>query len=137
MTPADDRDLFGRIEYWQSPEEFLTRRQGDCEDYALLTQALLERLGIEAYVFTLYGEKSYAHTVTVFKERGRYHVINQDHLIRLKAKTLEELASMIYPRWTWGAMAAQRGHQGRIIREVFKTSVANLIPTSELIDRSA
>lgn len=41
MTPADDQGLFGQTEYWQAPEEFLARRQGDCEDYALFTQTLL------------------------------------------------------------------------------------------------
>lgn len=117
---TEDPKPFGREDYWQAPEEFLVRRKGDCEDYALLTQALLERLGFEAFVFSLYGERGYAHTVTVFKEKGRYHLINQDRLIRLNAKTLEEVASRIYPYWTWGAVVAQRGHQGRIVREIFR-----------------
>lgn len=119
-TSASDQDLFGRNEYWQAPEEFLMRRRGDCEDYALLTQALLERLGFEAFVFSLYGERGYAHTVTVFKEKGHYHVLNQDRLVRFYAKSLEELASRIYPSWTWGAVAVQTRHQGRIVREIFK-----------------
>lgn len=120
---AEDRDLFGRSEYWQAPEEFLARRKGDCEDYAILTQALLKRLGFEAFVFSLYGERGYAHTVMVFKENGRYHVVNQDRLIRLQAKSLEELSDRLYSDWTWGAVVAQRGHQGRIICEIFKTPI--------------
>ena len=137
ITSAEDSRLFGRAEYWQTPEEMLLRRKGDCEDYAILTQALLERLGFEAFVFSLYGERGYAHTVTVFKEKGHHHVINQDRLIRLKARTLEEVASWMYPDWTWGAVVTQRGHQGRIVREIFKTSVEAQLVASSLIERSA
>jgi len=137
VTPADDQDLFDRAEYWQTPEEFLMRRRGDCEDYALFSQALLARLGFEAFVFSLYGEGGYAHTVTVFKEKGRYQVLNQDRLIRFNAKTLEELASWIYPPWTWGAVVTRSGAQGRIIREIFKPLAGSPFLASRLIERSA
>jgi len=137
MTFEEDRELFGRTDYWQSPEEFLSRRKGDCEDYAFFTQSLLERLGFRTFVFSLFGRKGYAHTVTVFKEKGNYHVVNQDRLIRLNAKTLEEIASRMYPDWTWGAVVTQRGHQGRIVREIFKTSVEAQLVASSLIERSA
>lgn len=133
----EDSRLFGRVEYWQTPEEMLLRRKGDCEDYAILTQALLERLGFEAFVFSLYGRRGYAHTVTVFKDNGRYHVMNQDRLIRFNAKTLEEVASWMYPDWTWGAVAVQTGHRGRIVREIFKTSVGTQLVASKLIERSS
>src|SRR3989338_7808936 len=46
-----DEDLFGAIDRWQYPEEFLQRRVGDCEDYALLAKELLQRNGIESYIF--------------------------------------------------------------------------------------
>jgi predicted transglutaminase-like cysteine proteinase len=30
-----DRELFGRQDYWQPPEEFEKRKAGDCEDFSL------------------------------------------------------------------------------------------------------
>lgn len=125
MTFEEDIRLFSEVDYWQTPEEFLARRAGDCEDYALLAEAVLRNLRMEAFVFSLYGEGGYAHTVCVFVEEGRYHVINQDRLLRLKAKTLEELAEALYARWTWGAVAERAGARGRGIRfienEVLRT----------------
>ena len=114
----DDLSLFGQADYWQAPEELLVRRRGDCEDYALLARDLLSRQGVEAFVFSLYGEGGYAHTVCVFVEGGRYSVMNQDRLVRLRAGSLKELADWLYPRWRWGAVAERQGHRGRAIRVI-------------------
>jgi transglutaminase-like putative cysteine protease len=114
-----DEELFGEIDRWQSPEAFLQRRVGDCEDYALLAKELLQRNGIEAYVFSLFGEEGYAHTVSVFvDEDGRYNVINQDKLRRYRAKTLEAVAAQINPAWTVAMIAEQDGPRGRVVREI-------------------
>jgi hypothetical protein len=122
MRFQEDARLFGEADYWQSPEEFLARGSGDCEDYALLAQAVLERQGVDSFVFSLYGEGGYAHTVCVFLEGGRYSVVNQDRLIRYRAESLEELATLLCPRWTWGAIAERSGHRGRGIRKICHTS---------------
>jgi len=114
-----DEDLFGEIDRWQSPEEFLQRRAGDCEDYALLAKELLQRNGIESYVFSLFGEEGYAHTVSVFvDEEGRYNVINQDKLRRYRTPSLEQVAAQINPAWTYAMIAEQDGTRGRAVREI-------------------
>lgn len=118
MTFREDSELFGRRDYWQSPEEFLRRGEGDCEDYALLTQAVLERQGKKAVVFSIYGPQQYAHTVCLFQEGGYYHIFNQDRVIRCKAASLEEAASYINPRWSWGAVACRFGRRGRAIHRI-------------------
>jgi len=112
----EDRSLFGQTDYWQAPEEVLLRGKGDCEDYALLASDLLNRQGREAFIFSLYGEKGYAHTVCVFVENGRYSVLNQDRLVRCKAASLEALADQLYSGWKWGAVAQRQGHRGRAVR---------------------
>jgi hypothetical protein len=107
----DDLSLFHQADYWQDPDEFLTRRQGDCEDYALLAEAVLAQLGKRAFVFSVYGA-AYAHTVCVFIEDGAYRVINQDRLMPWKAHTLKEIASRLCPDWDWAAVAKRIGHRG-------------------------
>ena len=119
FTFARDEKLFGEVDHWQTPEEFLARKAGDCEDYALLAKALLRRNGIEAYVFSLFGEEGYAHTVSVFvDEQGRYNVINQGQIRYYRAKSLEALASAIHPAWTMAVIAEQDGTHGKIVREL-------------------
>jgi transglutaminase-like cysteine proteinase BTLCP len=45
---VSDKELFGRDEYWQPPEEFEKRKAGDCEDFALWTWRQLLSMGYEA-----------------------------------------------------------------------------------------
>ena len=114
-----DEELFNEVDRWQAPEEFLKRRVGDCEDYALLATELLRRNGLEAYVFSLFGEDGYAHTVSVFvDEQGRYNVINQEKLRQYRTKSLEALASALNPSWTFGGIVEQAGTRGRMVREI-------------------
>ena len=76
----EDRLLFGQADYWQAPEEVLARGRGDCEDFALLACDLLSRQGKEAFLFSLYGEGGYAHTVCIFKDGGCYSIHKWFHI---------------------------------------------------------
>jgi len=119
FTFKRDEELFGEADHWQSPEEFLKRKAGDCEDYALLAQALLRRNGIEAYILSLFGQEGYAHTVCVFKdEHGRYNLIDVDKIRYPKAVSLEAMASWLYPGWTSGAIVEQAGLRGRMLQQI-------------------
>lgn len=42
-----DETTYGRDEYWASPLEIITARQGDCEDFAILKYYALRYLGVE------------------------------------------------------------------------------------------
>lgn len=47
LAYREDSFLYKKGEYWASPVETLTRRAGDCEDYAILKYALLRDLGVK------------------------------------------------------------------------------------------
>ncbi|HEV7234271.1 MAG TPA: transglutaminase-like cysteine peptidase [Sphingorhabdus sp.] len=42
----DDRDLYGRADYWAPAAETLRRGSGDCEDFAIAKMELLAALGV-------------------------------------------------------------------------------------------
>ena len=46
------------LDDWKSPEEFLKDGGGDCEDYAVFVQEILERNGYQAEIVSLYAPKS-------------------------------------------------------------------------------
>jgi predicted transglutaminase-like cysteine proteinase len=46
LTYRDDSRLFGAADYWATPMESLSRRAGDCEDYAILKRAALLAIGV-------------------------------------------------------------------------------------------
>lgn len=101
----NDRRQFGKTEYWQSPEEFLKTRKGDCEDFSILAHALLKTLGFRAYILNVYGS-GFAHTVCVFEEGGRLSVIDGDRVLRYRAKTLEEVSQRLHSHWKASAVVA-------------------------------
>lgn len=124
FTFQRDIELFGEVDRWQRPDEFLSRRMGDCEDYALLARELLVRNWVKAFVFSLYGDGGYAHTVCVFVDAlGRYNVINQGTVRYYHATSLEALASALYPGWIFGGITEQTGTQGCFVKEI--TNVRN------------
>lgn len=109
---VEDRQLFGQVDYWQSPKEFWERKAGDCEDFALLAESLLKSIGYEAHTVSIYGPDGYAHTVAIFKDANRYHVMNEGRLYRFRAKSLPQAISRIHHNWTWAAIAEQKGTRG-------------------------
>lgn len=46
ITYGEDRDIYGRADYWASAGETLRRGVGDCEDFAIAKMELLSVLGI-------------------------------------------------------------------------------------------
>lgn len=113
---VEDQKLFGVEDYWQSPEEFLKRRKGDCEDYALFTDYILKSQGVESWVISFYDASGYGHTVTFFRSGEKFNVINEDRLYNYQTKTLAEGLTKIHPTWTWAAFAKEVNNRGIAIK---------------------
>jgi predicted transglutaminase-like cysteine proteinase len=74
-----DIEVWGRSDYWASPLEFL-RRNGDCEDYAILKYHSLRQLGVPAadmrMVVVQDTVRNLAHAVLVVLVDGRLLVLD-------------------------------------------------------------
>ncbi|MBI3317278.1 MAG: transglutaminase-like cysteine peptidase [Candidatus Omnitrophica bacterium] len=116
---TEDETLFGEIDYWQSPEEFYSRKKGDCEDYALFAQYVLARLNMESYVVSIYAANGYAHTLLIYREGGRYQVLNEDRLIRYNASSLEDAIGQVNSDWSWAAIARRQDTRGFALQTFF------------------
>jgi hypothetical protein len=113
---APDRRLFHEDEYWQSPEEMLERRQGDCEDYALFAKAILEQNGMSASVVSVYWAAD-AHTVAVFEQNGKWGIFDLADLHYVDAATMADLAKTIRHDWHYLGIMRQEGRIGIISRK--------------------
>lgn len=62
VTYRSDTEIWGRSEYWQTPQETYNKRTGDCEDYAIMFMQLVHELGYkpELISITQYGS---GHTI--------------------------------------------------------------------------
>ena len=93
--------------------------RGDCEDFALFAHEILNRNRIPSFLLNLYG-RGYGHTVCVFKESGRYNVIDVVRLRRYGAVTLEGLFEEIYPFWKKAAIVGLSSSGQPVVLKQFK-----------------
>jgi hypothetical protein len=114
---VSDRAQFGEDEYWQTPEEMLKRKTGDCEDYALFAQAVLQQMGYRAFILSVYWDRD-AHTVVVFENEGRWNLFNLAELREVKADSLQALANAIETNWSYLGIMRQEGTGGVIAQKV-------------------
>ena len=45
---AEDKDVYGKLDFWATPEEFIRRNVGDCEDYTIAKYTALRAMGWSA-----------------------------------------------------------------------------------------
>lgn len=64
---AADEKVYGRLDYWATPEETLARGEGDCEDFAILKMAALRTVGVPTQSMSL--------VVLRDRRRNLYHAV--------------------------------------------------------------
>ena len=69
---------------WQDPINFLSKRKGDCEDYALLNMEVLKVVGYQPQFIALMGQKK-SHAICVFELNGEYYYF--DNAVLKKTNT--------------------------------------------------
>lgn len=90
MAFRDDRQIWGKLDYWASPLEFLQQGQGDCEDFAIAKYFSLLALGVPSdrmrlvYVRAAIGGPggvSQAHMVLAYYPAPQAEPLILDNLI--------------------------------------------------------
>ncbi len=118
---VSDRTQFGKDEHWQTPEEMLSNKKGDCEDYALFAQEILKRMGYRTLILSVYWNRD-AHTVVAFESEGRWNLFNLSELREIKADSLQMLANAVERDWSYLGIMRQEGAGGIIARKVQRQS---------------
>ena len=121
---TEDIDQFGQADYWQTPEEMLKNREGDCEDFALFAKAALEKHGYQVLLFSIYSEKQ-AHTVAVYWKDGEKGIFDLDRIVRETDGKLSDIGTRFDRKWDYLGVMRQEGSLGLISRK-FQKSEANL-----------
>jgi len=103
-----DIKQFDVEDYWQTAEEMIKNKRGDCEDFAILVQAILKELDIESQLIGLWWEekdftttyKWYAHMIVVFQdENDKYSFMDNQIYIASEKETIEELFEFFTDNW--------------------------------------
>jgi len=73
---VSDKELFGKDDYWQAPEEFETRKKGDCEDFALWTWRQLVNMGYDArFIGGSCGRYGEGHAWVEYCQNGEWFLL--------------------------------------------------------------
>jgi hypothetical protein len=103
---------------WKSPEETISSKAGDCGDFAILSTAILSRMGLSSDIIIVkFRGLDTSHAICVFKTRkGYYNFISNRDLVRTGKKTLEGAVSYFYPDWEEIVFTDRRSHPLKTIR---------------------
>ncbi len=82
-------------EHWKSPKEMVKDKSGDCEDFAILAQYVLKKLGYKAYLIVVeYYYEDEMHAICVFRhEDGTYSYYSNEYYEPRRYKSVRELLS--------------------------------------------
>ena len=113
---VSDKELFGKEDYWQPPEDFERLRKGDCDDFALWTWRQLMELVYDArIVFGRHGRYGIGHAWVSFGQDGKHFLV--EPLYRRVGNTFPRLTTLRYqPRIsaTWdGSKISFFSHEDR------------------------
>lgn len=93
--------LHEAIEYWQTPQETLSLKAGDCEDAAFLIQALLDEIGIGSSVISLgyldKEEREKRHAMCVFPAGEPRSYFNNAYLFKTNEAVDASFILKLYP----------------------------------------
>ena len=86
---------------WQDPEETLSSKAGDCEDFAILSSELLGRIGISNdIVIVKFRDLNISHAICIWKNpSGSYDFISDRRLHRSGQERIEDAVERYYPDW--------------------------------------
>ncbi len=109
---ADNIDYFKdkNGDEWLSPEETLIRKQGDCEDYAFLNEAVLRVFGYKPEIIAMQGANG-GHAICIFKDRDMYCWIDNSVLKKTKARSLSELQKHLFSVYGYKRVFSLSSHK--------------------------
>lgn len=104
MVEWFDQDFINQWEMpddWQNPQQTLNSKKGDCEDFAILSKAILDRLGYAADILIVkFNRLNIGHAICIFKDnQDAYSFVSNKKLTSTGKKTIEEAIDKFYPDW--------------------------------------
>jgi len=128
---VSDKELFGKEDYWQPPEEFEKRKAGDCEDFSLWTWRQLLSMGLDArVVFGRHGRYGIGHAWVMFFQDGKCFLVEPQ--ARALGLRLPRLSTLHYePKFSvaWnGKDLKYYAHKDRSVHHLPWRLLISLIP---------
>jgi len=103
---------------WQSPNETIKTKEGDCEDFAVLASAFLGKIGVRSDIAIVsFKGMDTSHALCVWKNKDEsYSFISNRKLYRSGKSTLEDAVGRYYPDWNKIVIASAKNEYIKVIR---------------------
>jgi len=99
---------------WAAPEETLTRKYGDCEDFAFLNEAVLRVFGYRPQVLAMGGGiKTVNHAICAFEKDGYYLWFDNNKLKKTLVSSVEEFGAQVVTRHGYAYMFKIKNEGGK------------------------
>lgn len=97
---VSDKELFGKEEYWQPPEDFEKSKKGDCEDFSLWTWRQFLAMGYDArLVVGRHGRYGIGNALVSFQKDGKCYLVEPQ--LRVIGNSFPRLSTLRYkPRFS-------------------------------------
>lgn len=87
-------------DYWKKPEETVSDKTADCEDFSFLVDKILTDLNYKTKVIAIYFEKS-AHAICIIEENNQYSFFSNQYYYARKHNSIKELVEKNYPTYKY------------------------------------
>lgn len=85
---------------WQTPAETINLRRGDCEDFAVLSQELLDGVGIRCEIAIIkFQGLDISHAICIWQDGDNYKFMSNQELVETRESSLERAVGKMYPDW--------------------------------------
>ena len=86
-------------DYWQSSEETVKLKTGDCDDLMILSDKILTDLGYDSTKLAIYFSEGSGHGVTLLKIDGYYTLFSNTQYLSKKFKSFGVMLNYYFPTW--------------------------------------
>lgn len=76
FTYTSDMKMYGKSDYWSTPEQFVISGGGDCEDFVVMKHAILAALGAKDMLYATKTVNGVLHAVLLVKDSGTYKTLD-------------------------------------------------------------
>lgn len=103
-------------DHLQTPEETMALHRGDCDDFAVLSRAILRGIGIRSDAIIIkFRQIGIMHAICIFKKGRTYSFISSRELVRTRGHSITEAVTETFPDWEQIIYVKEGGEYGEVV----------------------
>jgi len=108
------------IDTWNTPQQTIQSKEGDCEDFAILASAALWKMGIANDILVIkFKDLNVSHCICIWEdENGMYNFISNRQLYNTGTTHIKAAIEKFYPDWEKITFTDYQRKNAQVVRRV-------------------